>query len=333
MLNFTLNSLTVFLKRMWISLIIGIIAASCSDTKEEVPEKETRSPSDFESALEESKELLSLVKNDLLIMGRSSIENYIVSEELSAKNNSFRSETKLGNITLKKVFICKNNIISAVHYDFYYDSLSLSLQQDRHLILGVLQDHFGQYNAADSTGSMKRFSLKLSNTILDYELFNNGFTFTLRKKENRGLPVVIENKNPLRLELASLLINHIYNDSINFKSATADVEKLFNMPFKRKVNSLSFSEAYDEKVLLSGSFLFSGNAVSAIYFDYVYADSISKQFILDSKLIRSKVSKLYGSATEVATAAYATTYKWSKSPIIIEVYADGFSVLIEKVSL
>ena len=331
MLNLTLNSLNLFLKHIWLSLIIGITTIACSDTKEEVLEKEAEAPSAMERALGESKELLLLLKNNLLVMDSSSIENYIVSEELSLKNNSFRSETKLGNITLKKVFICKNNIISAVHYDFYYDSLGSNLKQDAQVVLSSIQARFGQCTASDSTLSMKVFSWNLANNILGYELFENGFTFTVRK--NKGLPAAIENKLPQQLKLADLLIGYIYNDSINFKSTPLDVRSLFKLAFKGKTSSLVFSETYDENILLSGSFLFSGNSVSAIYFDYVYADSISKQFILDSKLIKSQVSKLYGAATEVATAAYATTYKWSKTPIIIEVYADGFSVLIEKVNL
>ena len=105
MLNLTLNSLNLFLKHIWLSLIISLIASGCSNTKEEVPEKEVETPTAIERALGESKELLLLLKNNLLVMDSSSIENYIVSEELSPKNNSFRSETKLGNITLKKVFI------------------------------------------------------------------------------------------------------------------------------------------------------------------------------------------------------------------------------------
>ena len=327
MLKLNLNSLIMFLKHMSLSLIICIIAGGCSEEKAE----KTKAPSDFENVLEESNELLLLLKNNLLVMDSTSIETQAVSQKITLKGNTYRTDLDFGKISLKKVFKCVNNLINVVHFDFYYDPADPSLKRDELKVLALIQANFGQHTSFDSTSSMKTFTWNLSNNILDYELFENGFTFTVRK--NKGFPAAIENKLPQQLKLAGLLISYICHDSISFKSTPLEVQGLFKLAFKGKTNSLVFSETYDEKILLSGSFLFSGNKVSAIYFDYVYADSTSKQFMLDSKLIKSKVSKLYGPATEVNTAAYATTYKWSKTPIIIEVYADGFSVLIEKVSL
>ena len=331
MLNLTLNSLILLLKHIWLSLIISLIASGCSEKKEEIAEKETEVPSAIERVLGESKELLLLLKNNLLVMDSTCIETQVVSQNIALKGSAYRTDLDFGKISLKKVFRCVNNLISVVHFDFYYDSVDSNLKLDGLKVLALIQANLGQHTSFDSTRSMKIFTWNLSNNILDYELFENGFTFTVRK--NKGLLAAIENKLPQQLKLADLLIGYIYNDSINFKSTPLAVQGLFKLAFKGKTSSLVFSETYDENILLSGSFLFSDNSVSAIYFDYVYADSISKQFILDSKLIKSQVSKLYGPATEVATAAYATTYKWSKTPIIIEVYADGFSVLIEKVSL
>ena len=315
----------------WVLLLLIGLALSCAQKKENNTPFVKLAPTAFERALNESEELLFLVKSNMLIMDSSVVEDFVVSHGLELENNNFRSETAFKNIYLKKVFKCTNGIINTVHFDFYYDSLNSNLTQDSRAILKLLKTTLGQHTSSDSTNSMKIITWSLANNILDYELFNNGFTFTIRK--NKGLPAAIENKLPQQLKLADLLISYIYNDSINFKSTPLAVQGLFKLAFKGKTSSLVFSETYDENILLSGSFLFSGNSVSAIYFDYVYADSISKQFVLDSKLIKSKVSKLYGAATEVATATYATTYKWSKTPIIIEVYADGFSVLIEKVSL
>ena len=315
----------------WVLLLLIGLALSCAQKKENNTPFVKLAPTAFERALNESEELLFLVKSNMLIMDSSVVEDFVVSHGLELENNNFRSETAFKNIYLKKVFKCTNGIINTVHFDFYYDSLNSNLIQDSRAILKLLKTTLGQHTSSDSTNSMKIITWSLANNILDYELFNNGFTFTIRK--NKGLPAAIENKLPQQLKLADLLISYIYNDSINFKSTPLAVQGLFKLAFKGKTSSLVFSETYDENILLSGSFLFSGNSVSAIYFDYVYADSISKQFVLDSKLIKSKVSKLYGAATEVATATYATTYKWSKTPIIIEVYADGFSVLIEKVSL
>jgi hypothetical protein len=317
----------------WVLLLLIGLALSCAQKKENNTPFVKLAPTAFESALNESEELLLLVKSNVLIMDSSVVEDFVVSHGLEPENNNFRSETAFKNIYLKKVFKCTNGIINTVHFDFYYDSLNSNLIQDSRVILELLKTTLGQHTSSDSTNSMKIITWSLANNILDYEFFNNGFTFTIRKNEKMISPVVAEKKLPLQLELVDLLINYIHSDSINFKSTALEVQDLFNLPFKRKIGSLAFSETYKGEILLSGSFLFDGSTVSAIYFDYVYSDSISKMFITDSKLVKSKVSKIYGAATDVATVPYATTYKWDKAPIVVEVYSNGFSVLLEKVSL
>jgi hypothetical protein len=314
--------------KTWGLTLLIAMTISCSQKKENNTESIELNPTSFERALEQSKELLLLIKNNLIVIDSTNVSAQIVSHKLVSENNTYRTELTFGNISLKKVFKCTNDIINVVHFDFYYDSLSSNLKKDSQLILELIQSLFGEHTSIHSTGSMKTFTWSLSGNALDYEVFKNGFTFTVRKNKKKTL-LAVEKTLPMHLKLAGILVSHIYNDSINFKSTALQVKKLFDVPFKGKTNSIAFNAAYDEKILLSGSFLFNDNAVSAIYFDYVYSDTISKQFILDSKLIKSRVSKLYGAATDVATVAYATTYKWNKTPIIIEVYSDGFSVLIE----
>ena len=319
--------------KTWVLILLIGLALSCSQKKENNTPFVEVAPTAFENAFNESKELLLLVKSNSFIMDSSGVEAFIVSHGLEPENNNFRSETAFENIYLKKIFKCNNRIVNTVHFDFYYDSLNSNLIQDSRAILELLKTTLGQHTSSDSTSSMKIITWNLTNNVLDYELFNSGFTFTIRKNEKIFLPVEAEKKLPLQLELVSLLINYIHNDSINFKSTALEVQDLFKVPFKEKTSSLVFSETYGEEILLSGSFLFDGSTLSAIYFDYMYSDSISKSFIPDSKLVKSKVSEIYGAATDVATVPYATTYKWDKTPIVVEVYSNGFSVLLEKVSL
>jgi hypothetical protein len=326
-----LNSLTIPLKHIWLSLIVALITTGCSEVKEEIAKEEATTPSAFENVLEESKDLLLLIKNDLLIMGHSNIEPYVASNGLSPEKNSFRSEISFGEITLKKVYKCKNNIISAVHYDFYYDSLNMELNKNTNTILKYLKQEFGDYSSTHVNRTMKVCSWIVSGNTLDYELFKNGFTFTIRKNQTTEKAIEIVVVLPTHLELTEKLIQGVYSDSLKLGlSIMADIQNLFKVRFKSKSNTLAFSETYNENVLLSGSFLFKGENLSGTYFDYVYLDTIPQSFVSDAIIVKSIITELYGAPSDVATVPLSTSYKWGNSPIVLDVYGDGFSIILEK---
>jgi hypothetical protein len=321
----------MLLKHIWLSLIVALIAVGCSEAKEEIAKEQATAPSAFENVLEESKELLLLIKNDLLIVGHSNIEPYVASNGLSPEKNSFRSETSFGKITLKKVYKCKNNVISAVHYDFYYDSLNMELNKNTNTILKYLKQEFGDYSSTHVNRTMKVYSWIVSGNTLDYELFKNGFTFTIRKNQTTEKAIETVVVLPKHLELTEKLIQHVYSDSLKLGlSIMTDIQNLFKVSFKRKLNTLAFSETYNENVLLSGSFLFEGENLSGAYFDYMYSDTTSDEFLTDVKTIKSIITKLYEEPSEVATVPLSTSYRWSNTLIVLEMFSDGFSVFLEK---
>jgi len=325
------NSLVMRLKHTWLSLILALIAVGCSEAKEEIAKEQATIPSAFENALEESKELLLLIKNDRLIVGLSNIEPFVAANGLSPEKNSFRSEISFGEITLKKVYKCKNNIISAVHYDFYYDSLNMELNKNTNTMLKYLKQEFGDYSSTHINRSMKVYSWIVFGNTLDYEVFKNGFTFTIRKSQTAEKPLETVVLFPKHLELVEMLIQHVHGDSLKpGLSIMTDIQNLFKVSFKKKSNTLAFSETYNENVLLSGSFLFEGETLSGVYFDYMYSDTTSSEFLKDVKTIKSIITKLYEGPSEVATVPLSTSYRWSNTLIVLEMFSDGFSVFLEK---
>jgi len=324
----------MLLKHIWLSLIVILIAVGCSEAKEEAPKEEATTPSALENIIEESKKLLLLIKNDLLIMGRSNIEPYAASNGLSREKNSFRSEMSFGEVTLKKVYRCENSIVNAIHYDFYYDSLSIELNKHSDTVLKYLKQEFGDYNSTRVNRSMKVYSWTLSGNTLDYELFKNGFTFTIRKNQTTEKPIEILEVLPKHLELTKQLIQHVYSDSLKLGLfIMTDIENLFKVSFKSKSNTLAFSETFNENILLSGSFLFEQERLSGVYFDYIYSDTTSNEFLTDVKTTKLIIDKLYGKPSEVATVPLSTSYRWSNAPITLEMFSDGFSVFLEKENL
>jgi hypothetical protein len=321
-------------KHLWALLLFVCALTACSENKERSSIIEEVIPPAFESVLNESEELILLLKNSVLTLDSSSVEPYIISHNLKPCGNGFRTEVTFGDVTLKKIFKCDNGIISVVHFDFYYDSLSADLEQDSKALLELLQKSLGDFHSIHSSKSMKTFSWLVASSILDYEFFDNGFTFTARKKEKMILPVVAEKKLPLQLELAGLLVSHIHNDSLRLESSTIlSVQNLFNVAFKKKSSALAFSGTYNENILLSGSFLFNGEKLSGTYFDYVYLDTISQSFVSDAIIVKSIITALYGAPSDVATVPLSTSYKWGNSPIVLDVYGDGFSIILEKEKL
>ena len=317
--------------KTWVfTMLIGLLLG-CDQSKEKniSPVKESDSP--FTIIIEESEKLLLLLKNNLLVMDSTNIESLAESQKITLEGNAYRASLDFGNISLKKVFRCVNNLINVVHFDFYYDTVVSNLKQDEIKVLDLIQANLGQYTSFDSTSSMKIFTWSLAKNILDYEQFENGFTFTVRK--NNSFPDATENILPKQLKLADLLIGYIYNDSINLKSAAIELKSLFKLPFKVKPSALAFSETYHDNILLSGSFEFNGKKLTGVYFDYMYSDSLSQEFIEDAKKIKTMISLLYGPPNEVATVSLSTSYKWDNTPIVVDIYGDGFSILFEKEGL
>ena len=306
--------------KMWILLLIIGIALSCSQNEKKTIPSIGSAPSSFDLALVQSQELLLLIKNNLIIIDSTKVDALAVSHNLKLDGSTYRTGLNFGSIALNKVFKCKNNIITVVHYDFYYDSLNLDLKQDGKVILELLQSNFGQHSSFDSTSSMKTFTWRLAKNVLNYELFKNGFTFTLLKKEL-----------PLHLTLTGLLVDYVYKGSLRLESSTKlDVQNLFNISFKGRSNALAFSETYNENILLSGSFLFDGQKLSGAYFDYIYSDTITQGFVADAIIVKSIITELCGHPSDVATVPLSTSYRWGNSAIILDVYSNGFSILFEK---
>ena len=321
-------------KHIWAHLLFVCALTACSENKEKSSIIEEVIPSAFESVLNESEELILLLNNSGLTLDSSSVEPYIISHDLKPCDKGFRTEVTFGNVTLKKIFKCDNGIISVVHFDFYYDSLNADLEQDSKALLGLLKKDLGDFRAIHSSKSMKTFRWLVANSILDYELFDNGFTITARKNQTIIIPEVVEKETVKKLKLAAVLIRYIHNDSISFELPLfSGIQKAFGVGFKSKSNAVAFSETYNENILLSGSFHFTEENLIGVYFDYVYSDSISKEFIEDAKTVKNMISNLYGTPSEIATASLSTSYKWNKTPLVVEVYGDGFSILFEKESL
>ena len=92
---------------------------------------------------------------------------FVTPHGLECLANTCRSEVALGGVVLKKVFKCNNGIIGAVHYDFYYDSLSPGLRKrctNRHKHDRCTK--FGDHNSIYNSGTMKTYSwLSHKNTI------------------------------------------------------------------------------------------------------------------------------------------------------------------------
>ena len=109
-----------------------------------------------------------------------------------------------------------------------------------------------------------------------------------------------------------------------------DIENLFKVSFKSKSNTLAFSETFNENILLSGSFLFEQERLSGVYFDYIYSDTTSNEFLTDVKTTKLIINKLYGMPSEVVTVSLSTSYRWNNTLIALEVYGDGFSVFLEE---
>ena len=321
----------MFLKNTWVFVFLIGLILGCTDNNKKDGVILEISPTAIEQVLEETEELLLGLKNKLLIMDSTEIEPLVVPQGLAHITNTYRTELAFGSIALKKIYKCSGGVINAVHYDFYYDSLNTDLEIDAQTVLTLVQSNFGDCDSIHDSGSMIAYSWAYNNNIIDYELFNNGFTFTIRKNQPTEKLIEVLAALPKHLELTEKLIKHEYSDSLKLGlSIMTDVQNLFNVSFKSKSNTLAFSETYNENVLLSGSFLFEGENLSGVYFDYMYSDTISNEFLTDVKTIKSIITKLYGEPSEVATVSMSTSYKWGKTLIVLEMFGDGFTVLFEK---
>lgn len=319
-------------KNTCILLLVFGILSSCAEPEKVNPVSEDTALSASDNVLNESENLLFLLKKNKLIMGGTKINDLVLSYNLKPENQNFRAEVSYGNISLKKVFKCFEGVVNTVHFDFYYDSINTSLEQDTKTILEVFKKELGGFGLTHKSSSMKTYTWEVLGNLIDLEVFKNGFTYTIRKNPTINLPVVIREK-PLseQIILADLLITYIYNDSISLgRSNVSSVPRLFNVAFKRKSNALAFSKVYGENKLLSGSFLFEDNLLSGIYFDYVYSDTTSKEFVSDAASIKAVISELFGPPSDIATVTLSTSYRWPNAPIVLEVYGDGFSVFLEK---
>ena len=324
----------LFFKNIYLWVVLVAFVSSCSRDIKKIEPIDESYPTAIEQALGELEALLLHVNNNLLVIDSTHIEAHITPQNLECVENICRSEVTLGNILLKKVFKCNNGIINAVHYDFYYDSLALDLEKDTQAVISLVATKFGDHNSIYNSGTMKTFSWVSHNNIIDLELFNNGFTVTIRKSPKTETPAEIALGLPKHLQLAEKLIHHIYEDSLKLGVSTIkDIQSLFKVDFKGKSNALAFSKTYNNRVLLSGMFLFKRERLSNVYFDYVYSDTTSKEFLINTKTIKSIITELYKEPSNIATVPLSTSYRWGNNPIVLEMYSDGFSVFLENNSL
>ncbi len=321
----------MFFKNNWIIILFIGLASGCSNDENKVKSIPEVNPTAIEQVLKEIEELLLHVNKSLLVIGSTDIESYATPQSLECTANTCRSEVTLGSIVLKKVFKYNSGVISAVHYDFYYDSLSPDLEKDTQTAISLVHAKLGDYNSTYSSSSMKTYSWANDNNIIDYELFDNGFTFTIRKNQIAEKTIEAGLVAPKHIELAQKLIQCVHSDSLKLGlSVMADIQNLFRVGFKSKPNVLAFTETYNENILLSGSFLFEQENLSGVYFDYVYSDTTSNEFLTDVKTTKLIINKLYGMPSEVVTVSLSTSYRWNNTLIALEVYGDGFSVFLEE---
>ena len=321
-------------KNSYLIVLLIAFASSCSEDIKKNEPSHVIYPTAIEQALEEIEELLSLVNRSLLVLGSTQIDSIITHHGFECIANTCRSEVTFGGILLNKIFKCNNGTINTVHYDFYYDSLTPSLEKDTQNAISMVNAKFGVHNSIYNSGTMKTYSWMSQKNIIDLELFNNGFTLTIRKSRATKQRAETALVQPKHLQLTEKLIHHVYDDSLNLGLSTiANVQNLFPTDFKGKSNALAFSETYNGAILLSGMFLFKEERLSGIYFDYVYSDTTSKEFFTSTKIVKSMITNLYQQPSSVATVPLSTSYRWSNSPIVLEMYSDGFSIFLEKDSL
>ena len=323
----------MFFKNSYLLVLIGFIS-SCSEDIKKVESMPETLPTAIEQTFEEIEELLLHVNKKLLVIDSTHVDSIITHQSLECVANTCRSEVTLGSIDLKKVFKCNNGIINTVHYDFYYDSLTTDLEKNAQTAIGMIDAKLGDHNSIYNSGTMKTYSWISHNNIVDFEIFNNGFTLTIRKNRKTEQRAETALVLPKHLQLAEKLIHHVYEDSLRLGLSTIDdVQNLFKVDFKGKSSSLAFSEIYGDEVLLSGMFLFESERLSNVYFDYLYSDTTSKEFLINTKTVKSIITGLYKEPSSVATVPLSTSYRWGNNPIVLEMYGDGFSVFLEKSSL
>ena len=321
-------------KNSYLLIILIGFASSCSEgIKKNEPINGTY-PTAIEQALEEIEELLSLVNKNLLVLDSTQIDPIINHHGLECMANTCRGEVMFGGIVLKKIFKCNSGIINTVHYDLYYDSLTPGLEKDIQNAINLIDVKFGIHNSIYNSGTMKTYSWISHNSIIDLESFNNGFTLTIRKSRRAEQRTETALVLPKHLQLTEKLIHYLYDDSLSLGLSTiAHVQKLFPADFKGKSDALAFSETYNNTILLSGMFFFKEERLSGVYFDYVYSDTTSKEILTNTKTVKSMITTLYQEPSSVATVPLSISYRWSNSPIVLEMYSDGFSVFLERNSL
>lgn len=266
---------------------------------------------------------------------KKEIESFIVSIESekivldSSTNTSINATTKTFDLVELKInYKIKNNLLSEVHYDFFYDSLSLNLSSDIDSILNYLITRLGEKTNAFSSESMITSSWKLNKQIFDFEVFNNGYSITLRKNE-RTEKEVIKAEIPRFLKLTDLLMASIKNEKLHLGiSDSSVVNSLFNTRYSSDRKQLIFSETYDKEILLSGTFELNSNNLSAIYFDYMYASPNLEIIKSDAAKLKAIIKSYFDLPEEVATTTMANTYLWLiNPPLTLEIYSDGYSII------
>lgn len=317
------------MKNLSILIIIAIsILYSCDSSESVKTETIKENPyAYYDSISTDIKGLVSNVQNNKLVIGDSSVQG---------NKTSFTYDKVSGN----RIFTIKNNTLNNIHYDFYYDSLDNNLNRDVDSLVTYFTREIDPNPSLYFSESMTTYSWIINNMMFDFEVFSNGYSVTVRSLvSNEEIKEAMENKtfsfNPEHLEKTTALIDLIDQKKIVIGSTNVkDMNSILSDNLKLKGYTASFSKHYGEDLLLSVTFEEKKDLITAVYFDYMYANPDKEEIFAASDSIRHYINKKFDLPTDVATTKMSNSYKWNIAPpLLLEVYSDGYSIIWEEKAL
>jgi len=76
--------------------------------------------------------------------------------------------------------------------------------------------------------------------------------------------------------------------------------------------------------------VFENNLLRGLFFDYMYTNVDTEIILSDASIVKSLITESLGQPNEVATVAISTFFEWENKGIKLEVYSDGFSIIMEQ---
>jgi len=187
--------------------------------------------------------------------------------------------SQYGLIKMNARFNSKNEIIKSIHYDFYYDSLDQNLERDVDSLMSYFTTRFSETAKVYHSQSMTTYTWPIiGQSVLDFELFNNGYSVTIRRQKKEEIHKEKETKksvsiNPEHIEKSFALVDLIVQKKIVLGSTNVkEINSIFSNDLQLKGYTVSFSKQYGDDLLLSVTFSEQNDLVTAIYFDYMYSN-------------------------------------------------------------